>query len=256
MNAGNGFTTEGRGLLRGIYIAASGLLAESARQDVIANNLANATTTGFKRSESTAHPFSSMLLHNMGQAGAPAIGTMEMGAEVDGIDRIDTQGALRFTGNNLDLALVGAGHFTIDTPNGRRYTRDGSFGLDDNGRLVTKEGNPVLGVAGPITLDRGEVKIAADGTISQGGQVKGKVLLTDLDPASITTEGGSLYTGTATGTSTASVRQNHLESSTVNVVSEMVDLIRVMRAFESNQKSVQSHDEALQASIQKVGAVA
>ena len=143
----------------------------------------------------------------------------------------------------------------IDTPSGRRYTRDGSFGLDDNGRLVTKEGNPVLGVAGPITLDRGEVKIAADGTISQGGQVKGKLLLTDLDPASIATEGGSLYTATATAASTASVRQNHLESSTVNVVSEMVDLIRVMRAFESNQKSVQSHDEALQASIQKVGAV-
>jgi flagellar basal-body rod protein FlgF len=197
-----------------------------------------------------------MLLHNMGQAGAPAIGTMEMGAEVDGIDRIDGQGALRFTGNNLDLALVGKGHFTIDTPNGRRYTRDGSFGLDGAGRLTTKEGNPVLGVAGPITLDRGEVKIAADGTVSQGGTVKGTLLRTDLDPASIATEGTNLYTGTATGTATASVRQNHLESSTVNVVSEMVDLIRVMRAFEANQKSVHAHDEALQASIQKVGAAA
>jgi flagellar basal-body rod protein FlgG len=243
-------------LLRGIYIAASGLLAESARQDVIANNLANATTTGFKRSESTAHPFSSMLLHDMGRAGAPAIGTMEMGAEVDGIDRIDTQGALRFTGNNLDIALVGTGNFTIDTPAGRRYTRDGSFGLDEQGRLVTKEGHAVLGVAGPITLDRGEVKIARDGTITQAGTVKGKLLLTDLDPASVTTEGASLHTGTATGTSSASVRQNFLESSTVNVVTEMVDLIRVMRAFEANQKSVHAHDEALQASIQKVGAVA
>ena len=256
MRIGNGPTHGRPGLLRGIYIAASGLLAESARQDVIANNLANATTTGFKRSESTAHQFDSMLLHNMGQPGAPAIGTLAMGAEVDGIDRIDTQGALRFTGNDLDLALVGTGHFTVDAPNGRRYTRDGSFGLDDTGRLVTKEGDTVLGVAGPITLDRGEVKIAQDGTVTQGGKVKGKLLLTDLDPTSVTTEGGSLYTGTPTGTSTASVRQNHLESSTVNVVSEMVDLIRVMRAFEANQKSVQSHDEALQASIQKVGAVA
>ena len=86
MRVGNGLTHGRPGLLRGIYIAASGLLAESARQDVIANNLANATTTGFKRSESTAHPFDSMLLHNMGQAGAPAIGTLTMGAEVDGID--------------------------------------------------------------------------------------------------------------------------------------------------------------------------
>ena len=164
-------------MLRGIYIAASGLLAESARQDVIANNLANATTTGFKRSESTASPFGEMLLHNMGERGAPAIGTMAMGAQVDGIDRIDSQGALRFTGNRLDMALIGTGNFTIDTPNGRRYTRAGSFGLDASGHLVTKEGNDVLGVAGPITLDRGEVKIAADGTISQGGTVKGLSLI-------------------------------------------------------------------------------
>ena len=242
-------------MLRGIYIAASRPLAESARQDVIANNLANATTTGFKRSESTAHPFSSMLLHNMGQAGAPAIGTMAMGAQVDGSDRIDSPGALRVTGNRLDMALIGTGNFTIDTPNGRRYTRDGSFGLGSNGHLVTKEGNDVLGVAGPITLDRGEVKIAADGTISQGGTVKGKLLLTALDPESVATEGNSLYTGTPAGTPTARVRQNHLESSTVNVVSEMVDLIRVMRSFEANQKSVHAHDEALLASVTKVGAV-
>jgi flagellar basal-body rod protein FlgG len=242
-------------LIRGIYIAASGLLAESARQDVIANNLANATTTGFKRSESASGPFGEMLLHNMGMPGAPAVGTMEMGAQVHGIDRIDSQGALRFTGNRLDLALIGSGNYTIDTPNGRRYTRDGSFGLDSAGRLVTKEGNPVLGVAGPITLDRGEVKIAADGTITQGGTVRGRLLLTDLAPESIATEGNSLYTGTPTGTSSARVRQNHLESSTVNVVSEMVDLIRVMRAFEANQKSVHAHDEALQASVTRVGAV-
>jgi len=242
-------------LIRGIYIAASGLLAESARQDVIANNLANATTTGFKRSESASAPFGEMLLHNMGMPGAPAVGTMEMGAQVQGIDRIDSQGALRYTGNRLDLALIGSGNFTIDTPNGRRYTRDGSFGLDSDGRLVTKEGNHVLGVGGPITLDRGAVKIAADGTITQGGTVRGTLLLTDLAPESIATEGNSLYTGTPTGTSSARVRQNHLESSTVNVVSEMVDLIRVMRAFEANQKSVHAHDEALQASVTRVGAV-
>lgn len=242
-------------MIRGIYIAASGLLAESARQDVIANNLANATTTGFKRSESTSSPFGEMLLHNMGMPGEPAVGTMEMGAQVQGIDRIDSQGALRYTGNRLDLALIGSGNFTIDTPNGRRYTRDGSFGLDSDGRLVTKEGNHVLGVDGPITLDRGEVKMAADGTITQGGAVRGRLLLTDLAPESIATEGNSLYTGTPTGTSNARVRQNHLESSTVNVVSEMVDLIRVMRAFEANQKSVHAHDEALQASVTRVGAV-
>lgn len=243
-------------MIRGIYIAASGLLAESARQDVIANNLANATTTGFKRSDSIASPFREMLLRSQGMPGRPEVGAMEMGAQVQGVRMIDSQGALRFTGNTLDMALVGTGHFTVDTPAGRRYTRDGSFGLDTAGRLVTKEGNAVLDANGrPIVLDRGELRIGIDGTITQGGAVKGRMLLTALDPASVRQESQNLLGGTPRGTPTAEVRQNHLESSTVNVVSEMVALIRVMRSFESNQKAVQSHDEALQASISKVGAV-
>lgn len=247
--------TEGRALIRGMYIAATGLLAESARQDVIANNLANATTTGFKRSESTATPFTEMLLHNMGMPGSPEVGTLEMGAQVDGIKMIDSQGPLRFTGNRLDMALVGSGHFTIDTPNGRRYTRDGSFGIDSAGTLVTKEGHPVLGTNGPITIQAGEVRVGPDGTVTQGTAVRGRLLLSALDPESITQESTNLLDGTPSGTLTARVRQNHLEGSTVNVVSEMVELIRVMRSFEANQKSVHAHDEALMASLTRVGAV-
>ncbi|MGE4032244.1 MAG: flagellar hook-basal body protein [Thermoleophilia bacterium] len=243
-------------MIRGIYIAASGLLAESARQDVIANNLANATTTGFKRSDSIASPFQEMLLRSQGMPGTPEVGDLAMGAQVQGIEMIDSQGALRFTGNTLDIALVGGGHFTVDTPAGRRYTRDGSFQLDTAGRLVTKEGHAVLGANGsPIVLDRGEVRFAADGTVTQGGAVKGTLMITALEPGSIRQESMNLLSGTPQGAPTAEVRQNHLESSTVNVVSEMVELIRVMRSFESNQKAVQSHDEALQASITKVGAV-
>ncbi len=240
-------------MIRGIYIAATGLLAESARQDVIANNLANATTTGFKRSESTASPFGNMLLRNMGVPGQPEVGPLEMGAQVNGITRIDAQGPLRFTGNRLDMALVGTGYFTIDAPNGRRYTRDGSFGLDSKGTLVTKEGAPVLGATGPITVSGGDLRIGSDGTITQGTAVRGKLLLTALDPTSITQESNGLVTGTAQGAPSARLRQNHLEGSTVNVVSEMVDLIRVMRSFEANQKAVLAHDEALQASLTKVG---
>jgi flagellar basal-body rod protein FlgG len=127
--------------------------------------------------------------------------------------------------------------------------------MDSSGTLVTKDGFPVLGTAGKITLSGGEVRVGADGTITQGGAVRGTLLLTALDPASIGQEGEGLLTASPKGTASATVRQNHLEGSTVNVVSEMVDLIRVMRSFEANQKSVQSHDEALQASISKVGAV-
>ena len=243
-------------MIRGIYIAASGLLAESARQDVVANNLANATTTGFKRSEATARPFEEMLLRSQGVPGTPAIGTMTMGAQVQGITRLDTQGPLRHTGNALDLALVGTGYFTVETANGRRFTRDGSFGIDANGRLATKQGDVVLGGNGqPIALAQGEIRVGADGRITQGGTVRGTLMLTALDPESVVREGVNLLDGTPSGTPSAAVRQDHLEGSTVNVVSEMVELIRVMRAFEAGQKSVQAQDEALQGSISKVGAV-
>jgi flagellar basal-body rod protein FlgG len=233
------------------------MLGESARQDVVANNLANATTTGFKKSVATSTPFGEMLVHNMGMPGAPEVGSLNLGAEVRGIATIREPGPLRFTGNRLDMALMGDGYFTVQGPAGRRYTRDGSFALDQAGRVVTKDGEPVLGAGGtPITLDRGEVRVAADGTITQGTAVRGRLLLTDLDPASISDQGGRYVTGTARGPAAqARVRQNHLEGSTVNVVSEMVELIRVMRSFEANQKSVLAQDEALQASVTKVGAV-
>ncbi|WP_217915123.1 flagellar hook-basal body protein [Miltoncostaea marina] len=241
-------------MIRGIYIAASGLLAESARQDVVANNLANATTAGFKGAEAVSRPFGDMLLSSQGATNRAGIGTLSMGSEVSAVQRIEGQGPVRHTGNALDLALVGDGYLTVDTPAGRRYTRDGSLGIDDTGRLVTAEGNAVLGTGGaPIRLDRGEVAIATDGTVTQGTAVRGRLMLTALDPGTVVREGANLLAGTPAGAAQPTVRQSHLEGSTVNVVSEMVELIRVMRSFEAGQKAVQSHDEALQGSITKVG---
>lgn len=242
-------------MIRGVYIGATGMLAESRRQDVIAANLANATTTGFRRSVATSTPFAETLIRNM-DAGAAPLGTLTRGAQTEGVQVLDTQGAVRATGNPLDLALVGDGHFAVDTPAGRRYTRDGAFSVAADGRLVSAQGHAVVGEGGPIRLEQGTpVKIAADGTVTQDGTVRGRLLITALAPGSLTSEGGNLVTGTAAGAGTARVRQGHLEGSGVNVVTEMVELIRTMRAFEANQKVVQSHDEALQASVNRVGRV-
>jgi flagellar basal-body rod protein FlgF len=244
-------------VIRGVYIAATGMLAETQRQDVIANNLANATTTGYRRSVTTATPFAETLLSNMSAARAPAIGTLTRGARLEGVTMIETQGSLRATGNPLDLGLVGNGYFAIDTAAGRRYTRDGTFSIDADGRLVTKTGEGVAGVGGAITLTRGApVDVSTDGTVTQDGTVRGRLLITALAPGSMTSEGGSRFNGTATGNDGTRVRQGHLEASSVNVVSEMVELIRTMRSFEANQKAVQSHDEALQQSVSRVGRVA
>lgn len=244
-------------MIRGVYIAATGMLAETQRQDVIANNLANATTTGFRRSVTTATPFAQTLLSNMSAPGTPAIGTLTRGAQLEGVTMLDTQGSLRATGNPLDLGLVGNGFFAIDTAAGRRYTRDGTFTIAADGRLVTKTGEAVAGVGGAITLTRGApVDVAADGTVTQDGAIRGRLLITALAAESVTSEGGSRFNGTATGADGTRVRQGHLEASSVNVVSEMVELIRTMRSFEANQKAAQSHDEALQQSVGRVGRVA
>lgn len=243
-------------MIRGVYIGATGMLAESRRQDVIAANLANATTTGFRRSVATSTPFAETLIRNM-DAGAAPLGVLTRGAQTEGVRMLDTQGAVRSTGNALDLALVGDGYFTVDTAAGRRYTRDGAFSIGADGRLMSAQGDPVAGVDGPIRLTQGTpVSIAADGTVTQDGTVRGRLLITALAAGSQVSEGGNLVNGTAAGAGTARVRQGHLEASGVNVVTEMVELIRTMRAFEANQKVVQSHDEALQATVNRVGRVA
>jgi flagellar basal-body rod protein FlgF len=244
-------------VIRGIYIAGSGMLAESVRQDVVANNLANATTNGFKRTQSNSEPFAAFLLESRGMPGRPQIGTTNMGVQVGRLDVIDTQGPLRNTGNPLDLALVGKGWFEVNAPGGTRYTRDGALTIDQTGTLVTKEGWSVRGENGPIRADSngGDIGVAQDGTVNQDGEVLGRIRITELDSTTLAKEGSSLVTGTPTGASTAVVRQSFLEGSTVNVVSEMVELIRVMRNFESNQKAVMSHDETLAQALTKVGVV-
>ncbi|MFN8109591.1 MAG: flagellar basal-body rod protein FlgF [Thermoleophilia bacterium] len=245
-------------MLRGIYIAGSGMLAESMRQDVVANNLANATTTGYRRSDATSTPFGSMLVTNMATSQVVS-GPINLGSEVSETRVDTTQGPLQSTGNKLDFALVGQdGFFQVRTPAGLRYTRDGSFTLATDGSLTTKDGYPVMGVKGPIKLTPGATTIGVgqDGTVSSGNTAVDRMNIVRLDPKTLVKEGDSLMNGTVVnGQSAATVHQGYLEGSSVNSVSEMVELIRVMRSFEANQKAVQAQDDTLGQALTKVGVV-
>ena len=213
---------------RGLYIAASGMLAEMARQDQLANDLANASTPGYKADRVSQSSFSSLL----GPVGA--------GAAIDKQQTDLRQQALRTTDEPLDLAIQGDGYFGVQTANGVRYTRDGSFTADAKGNLVDQLGNQVLGVGNkPIAVD-------ADGKIDTT-----KVAVFNVkDPVK---QGDSYFTGTAGGTADGEVRSGALEGSGVDPARAMVDLMGSMRAMEAAQRAITTIDSTLQLTSSQVG---
>jgi flagellar basal-body rod protein FlgF len=240
---------------RGLFAAASGMLADQIRQDVIANNLANATTAGFKGDVAVGEAFPDLLVSQL-QTGAQ-VGTLGLGSHISQISTNDKQGALRQTGNTYDLAVAGSGWFSVQSANGTAYTRNGTFTIDAKGQLVTADALPVLDDGGrPITIGDGKASIAPDGRVSVDGRQIAKLALTSLDPARLHKLGDNLYTGTAQkGVDPGRVEQGFLEGSNVNSVKEMVDLISTMRSFEASQKAVQAQDDTIGKAVNDVGRI-
>jgi flagellar basal-body rod protein FlgF len=240
---------------RGLFAAASGMLADQIRQDVIANNLANATTAGFKGDVAVGEAFPDMLVNQL-QSGAK-VGTLGLGAHISQIATNDKQGALRQTGNTYDLAVAGSGWFSVQGANGPAYTRNGTFTVDAKGQLVTSDALPVLDDGGrPITVGAGKAAISPQGDVSVDGRQIAKLALTSLDPKRLHKLGDNLYSGTAQkGVDPGRVEQGFLEGSNVNSVKEMVDLISTMRSYEASQKAVQAQDEAIGKAVNDVGRI-
>jgi flagellar basal-body rod protein FlgG len=238
---------------RGLYIAASGMLAEQTRQDQIANDLANASTAGYKADRSAQTSFGELLLANR-TTGQP-IGPLALGSQIAEIRTDVTPAALKQTDQPLDVALEGAGFFAIQTPQGTRYTRDGQFTIDAQGRLTDSVGRPVLDDGGRTIAAGGAdgLAIASDGTVSRNGRQLGRLGVVSLtNPVK---QGDTLFTGTPgqrpAGTA---VRQGFLETSGVNAATAMIDMITSMRAYEAGMKVITSIDETLQKGIGASGA--
>ena len=237
---------------RGLFIAATGMLANQLRQDVIANNLANATTAGYKGDRAVQQAFPAMLLQQV-QTGQQ-IGSLSLGTRVAGVFTDSSQGAIRNTGNAYDLAIAGDGFFSVQAKGGVRYTRDGSFSVDVKNQLVTARGEPVLDRNNrPITIPPGNDRATIDeqGNVIANGRTIATLAVTVLDPKSLRKQGDDLYQGTVQrGGAQGRVEQGYLEQSNVNSVREMVDLIETMRSFEASQKVTQSLDETLGKAIE------
>jgi flagellar basal-body rod protein FlgF len=224
---------------RGLYIAASGMLAEQIRQDQIANDLANASTPGYKSDRTAQSTFGNLLLQN--SATGATVGPQSTAVQVDRIVTDFSAKPARDTGEPLDFAITGDGFFAVQTAQGTRFTRNGQFSLDTQGRLVTAQGDPVLDQSGrPITSNTETVDPRRLGVFNVTNPRK---------------EGDSLVSGTQAGAGNGSVRSGALESSGADPARSMVDMISSMRAFEAGQKVIQTIDETLGKAVSQVGAV-
>lgn len=222
----------------GYYAAFSGLLARTEALDSAASNLANANTSGFRAEREY---FRDAIVGP--DALNSQVNRMVNDFGVLGGNRLDLgQGALTHTGNQLDLAIEGAGFFAIQTPQGIRYTRDGSFRRALDGTLITATGEPVLNALNkPIQIPTGDITVGADGAISVANAVVGAVALFDFPASSLVPEGTNRYTvsaGTKPTVTTAAIHQGSLESSNQDVIQGTLQLILVQRQAEMMQKAL------------------
>jgi flagellar basal-body rod protein FlgF len=223
---------------RGLYIAASGMLAEMTRQDQIANDLSNASTPGYKADRTTQQSFGDLLLQNT-QTGQ-AIGPLGLGVATNRSVTDLAPAAIRDTGEPLDLAIQGDGFFAVRAAQGLRYTRNGQFTASPQGFLMTGLGQPVLGQNGQ------PVRVNPDGTVTAAS-------VGVFNVPNARKQGDNLFTGGAAGRATGTVQTGALEASGADPAKSMVDMIASFRAIESGQKVIQTIDETLQKSANSVG---
>lgn len=257
-------------MVKGLYTAYTGMIHQQKRLDVISNNLANSATVGFKREGATARAFNDELAIKIKDASEGfvdrGIGKMSMGVKFGETYRDYTQGSLRVTDNTYDLALSGEGFFQISFTNKQgetsvKLTRDGNFTVNVEGYLVTKDGDFVLGTDGsPIRIDpNSDTTIDAAGRIIQDDAVVANIAVVDVEDYNYLQKyGENMYDLVAGGQlteSAAAVEQGCLEQSNVQVVKEMVEMINVTRAYETNQKAIQAVDETLDKAVNQVGKV-
>ncbi len=231
-------------LIKGIQKIATSMVPRLRQQEVVANNLANAETTGFKKDSIFLRYVKESQMVN---------GKLTTSWETRMIDKMYTdytEGALEPTGRELDLAIQGDGFFAVQTSNGEAYTRNGGFNISASGQLVTSDDLPVLTDAGPLTVQGGKLTVTDSGQVYVDSALVGTLKVVDFPkPYQLQKVNGTLYkapTGAnATQATTVVVRQGYLERSNVDVLREMVDMLESYRMFETGQRMIQIQDDSL-----------
>lgn len=257
-------------MVRALYTSYTGMNNEQNRLDIISNNIANAATTGYKEESVTSQAFKQMLAVKVrdGSAGYnnTKIGKMSLGVKLGEVYSDYTQGSIRATSNTYDLAVSGKGFFQVRVTdkNGQstiKYTRDGNFDMTEEGYIVDVDGNHLQGRNGDVKVDptAQSIKISSDGTVESDGTVIDKIELKDFEDYDYLKKfGDTMYEaldGAKETPSTGDIEQGYLEQSNVNVVSEMVNMITITRAYEANQRVIKTVDTMLEKSANDIGRV-
>ena len=255
-------------MIRGLYTAVSGMITLENKQNTITNNMANANTTGYKKQDLAIKSFPEVLISNKeklvaGQNVKNTIGSMSLGAGIDTVNTVFTQGVLKETNRQGDFAINGRGFFVIQKGNQRFYTRDGNFRVNTDGTLINNAGDTVLGINNrtgamePIFVGAEDFTVDSENNLIVGNNATYKLALADFeDYSTLTNVGDNYYTGdNPIYNATVSVHQGALENSNVSITDSMVEMLSVMRSFETSQKMVNMIDESLSKAANEVGAV-
>jgi flagellar basal-body rod protein FlgF len=230
-------------LIRGMYTAATGMVAEQNRQNVVANNLANVNTTGFKVDNNSNTTFATMLINACNKRGKVPIGSLGLGVQTGPTYTNFSNGPLVATNNPHDLAINGDALFAVEVNGSIRFTRAGHFGVDQEQCLVTADGHRVLGEQGPIRVGAA-FRVTEAGEVLQDGQIIDRLRLAGT--GGMVKEGDSLYRSEQVQPAgTYHILQGMLEESNVNTIRQMMEMINLTRSYETNQKALTAHDETL-----------
>ena len=224
----------------GLYISASGMLAQQVQEDQLANDLSNASTPGYKTDSSVQSSFGSLLLANTA-TGQP-IGTLNTGVQLGSPVTNLTPQSLYSTGQPLDFGVAGEGFFAVRTAQGVQYTRDGQFQENAQGLLTDSQGDPVLSQNGAT------ITVSAQGTVPASS-------LGVFNLTNVTKQGNNLYTGTLGGRGTGTVKQGELENSSVDPTTTMVNMISSLQTYQAGENAIQAIDGTMQESASSVGSL-
>lgn len=242
----------------GMYAALSGNLAAVKRMDIISNNLANVNTPGYKRDRMS---FESMLAGSVNPPAVPQGSTADPILQKENVYVDFTSGSVSQTGNPLDISIEGDGFFTVTTPTGPAYTRQGNFRLSTDGTIVTADGYPVAGQAGPIRVAGGKVEIDAQGQVMVDGEPAGTISVVDFPkPYQLNKIGSALFVPANADVvpqpvAASRVAQGQLEGSNVDSIGEMMAMLETNRYFEACAKVVRNYDDIAARAANDVGRV-